>query len=317
MIKSRNAVSAILIAFTLVIISCESDDSGEEQEEIPEIEIIDFPDANFKYALVNTKCVDVNNDNIGDVDMDFNNDGEISINEAKDAERLILQFNPEEILRYVDLSGIEYFTDLKYLEITRGETGYIENTNTNPISYDFTNLEKLEFLLMNYAPTDYIEKVDISGLTRLVEVDLSQNRPSYFTEDWLSPSNFADLNMEGCSGITNLSIINSFFKIEFCQIPSLEVLDMSYLEGGEPDTFDFHCLVNLKWLDISENYFENLILKNSSVLETFIANDIGSAGEYSNYPFLKYICIDDFQEELEQISTLRDEYTVVTTDCNP
>lgn len=91
---------------------------------------------------------------------------------------------------------------------------------------------------------------------------------------------------------------------------------MSYLEGGEPETFDFHCLGNLKWLDISENSFDNLNLKNSSVLETFIANDIGSAGEYSNYPFLKYICIDDIQEELEQISTLRDEYTVVTTDCN-
>lgn len=313
--KSNYTLPLILVAIILITISCEPTNPREEKENVPEIEIINIPDVNFKYALVDTRSADVDNDNIGDIDVDSNNDGEISVEEAKVVEHLILQFNSEEILRYVDLTGIEYFTNLKYLEITRGETGYSENTNTNPISYDFTNLEKLEFLLMNYVPTDFIEKIDISGLTKLVEVDLSQNRPSFFTEDWLSPNNFTDLNMEGCSNLTNLRIINSFFKIDFCQIPSLEVLDMSYLEGGEPDTFDFHCLGNLKWLDISENYFDNLILKNSSILETFIADDIGSAGEYSNYPYLKYICIDDLQEEFEQISTLRDENTIVTTDC--
>lgn len=314
--KSNFTLLVFLNAIIMILISCEPNEHGEEQEEISEVENIEIPDPNFKYALVNTDCLDVDNDNTGDKNIDFNNDGEISIDEAKAAERLILQFNSGEILRYVDLTGIENFTNLEYLEITRGGNGYSENSNTNPISYDFTSLEKLEFLLINYFPTDFIEKMDISGLTKLIEVDLSQNRPSYFTEDWESPNNFTDLNMEGCTNLTKLSIINSFFKIEFCQIPSLEILDMAYLEGGESDTFDFHCLQKLKWLDISENYFENLILKNSSVLETFIANDIGSAGEYSNYPFLEYICIDDFDEEFEQISTLRDENTVVTTDCS-
>lgn len=89
---------------------------------------------------------------------------------------------------------------------------------------------------------------------------------------------------------------------------------MHYLEGGEPDVFDFHCLRKLKWLDISENTIDTLILKNSTVLNTFIARDIGSAND-TNYPFLEHICIDDFPEEYEQITSLRDENTKVSTDC--
>ena len=40
-------------------------------------QIIDIPDANFKNALVNTKCVDLGEDGSGDIDADLNNDGEI------------------------------------------------------------------------------------------------------------------------------------------------------------------------------------------------------------------------------------------------
>ncbi|CAG0898805.1 unnamed protein product [Darwinula stevensoni] len=44
--------------------------------------IIDFPDANFKNALVNSKCADTDGDNIFDADVDFNADGEIDVDEA-------------------------------------------------------------------------------------------------------------------------------------------------------------------------------------------------------------------------------------------
>ena len=91
---------------------------------------------------------------------------------------------------------------------------------------------------------------------------------------------------------------------------------MSYLEGGEPEVFDFHCLTNLEWLDISENVIPTLILKNSSVLETFLVNDIGANHEnWAGYPYIEYICIDDIPEEREQISSLVNDDTVVTTDC--
>ena len=40
-------------------------------------QIVNIPDANFKNTLVNTPCVDTNNDDIADVDADTNDDGEI------------------------------------------------------------------------------------------------------------------------------------------------------------------------------------------------------------------------------------------------
>jgi hypothetical protein len=43
---------------------------------------IDIPDANFKYALLNTSCVDTNNDSTFDTDADTNNDGQIQVLEA-------------------------------------------------------------------------------------------------------------------------------------------------------------------------------------------------------------------------------------------
>lgn len=66
----------------------------------------------------------------------------------------------------------------------------------------------------------------------------------------------------------------------------------------------------------AENYIKSWVLKNSSVLEVLLVDNIGSWGEHWNYPFVEYICIDDIPEEYEQIASLRDENTVVVTDCS-
>ncbi len=46
-------------------------DSPQEPEEIEE-EVLEILDPNFKYALLNTNCVDTNNVQIGETDLDFN-----------------------------------------------------------------------------------------------------------------------------------------------------------------------------------------------------------------------------------------------------
>ena len=294
--------------------SCEEDDTEVKE---PEVEIIEIPDAHFKHALVSTNSIDTNGDGEGDSDIDLNNDGEIQRTEAELIEGLILRFDYGEILRYVDLSGIENFVNLKYLSIT-GTGGFFaeEHPATELLTYDFTALKKLEFLELNNVATNYFEALDLSGLENLTEVRLINNRPNEYAEDFRIPVNFMDVHLQGINKLTALNIHNSFLKIDLCQVSSLEILDMSYLEGGEPEVFDFHCLTNLKWLDISDNHIKSLILKNSSVLNTFAARDIGYGEDgFANYPYLEYICIDDIPEEYEQIATLRDESTVVTTDC--
>ncbi len=71
---------------------------------------------------------------------------------------------------------------------------------------------------------------------------------------------------------------NSFLIIDFCEAPSIKKLNMRYLEGGEPDVFDFHCLEQLEELDISENSVAKLILKNGLFLNKLSAYDIGNSG---------------------------------------
>ncbi|WP_034924874.1 hypothetical protein [Gillisia sp. CAL575] len=309
---------AILGLFILSFIySCETDNSPQEPEVIPEIENLEILDPNFKHALLNTNCVDSNDDGIGDRNIDLNDDGEIQKMEAESAKSIILKFNYEEIITSVDLRGIENFINIEKLEITRGESGYIENTNENEISYDLTSLIKLTHLKIKYLETNYIEKINLSGLNNLIETDLSENNASYFVQpDELAyPKDYVEFNFEGCNKMMDLKLRNSFLIIDFCQIPSLKRLDMSYLEGGEPEVFDFHCLKVLEWLDISENYIETLILKNESVLNTLLVNDIGTVRD-ANYPFVDYICIDDIQEEHNQISGIIDENTEISFDCS-
>ncbi|WP_396596251.1 hypothetical protein [Dokdonia sp. R86516] len=306
----------ILVAF---IYSCEPGDSPEELEEIIEIEeeVLEISDPNFKYALLNTNCVDTNINQIGDIDLDLNNDGKFQISEVESVESLILKMDFYKIVRSIDLREIKYFKNLKYLELSYTTSdGFVENTSSERIVYDFSDLRKLETLKVNYLYTDFCSSINLEGLENLTNLDLSYNRPSFLVspDDWEYPIHFTEINMNNCPNLSDLSIVNSFLITDFCEIPSLKKLDMQYLEGGEPNIFDFHCLTQLEYLNISENYIENLILKNGSVLNTLLVNDIGAVGN-SNYPFIDYLCIDDSQEEYEQIINIIDDNTLINYNC--
>lgn len=301
--------------------SCEPETTDDNEPEEPvEEEIIFIPDENFKAALVSTNSIDTSGDREGDSDIDLNNDGEIQRSEADAIEGLVINLTDEEVSFFTDLTGIENFVNLKYLKFT-GFNYFATENSSEPhlISYDFTALKKLEYLELNNLTTNHMDALDLSGLSNLIEVRLMNNRPYYegFDGDNISlPINFLNVNMENLSSLITLNFHNSFLNLNLCQVPSLKNLDMSYLEGGEPEVFDFHCLAKLEWLDISDNHIESLILKNGSVLNTLVARDIGYGEDgFANYYYLEYICIDDNPEELQQIATLRDENTVVVTDC--
>ncbi len=310
----KNPFSALL-CFCIILFapSCEPDNSEENETEAEDI--IDIPDEHFKFALVSTNSIDTNGDGLGDRDIDLNNDGEIQRSEGELIEGLILTFDYGDTGRYIDLTGIENFINITFLKIsgTRGFM-YEENSNDELVSYDFTKLRKMEFFELNNVASNYFETLDLSGLDKLKEVNLITNRPNEYGEEYKIPINYIDVKLQGATNLTDLDITNSFVLIDLCQVPALKRLNMFYLEGGEPDVFDFHCLTNLEWLNIGENHIKSLILKNSSVVNTLLSADIGSApGAY--YPFVEYICIDDIPEEWEQIAPLRNANTEVVTDC--
>lgn len=310
----------VYITIFLALTSCEPENPVGIPEETPE-EIIEIPDEYFKTLLISTNSIDTNADEIGDSDIDLNNDGEIQISEAKNINGLILPIDYSEINRAVDFTGINNFENLKQLIITGVDYIYLEpNTDSIKISYDFSGLIQLEKIQLNNINSSYIEDINLSGLNKLKSANLDAIKPEFFIGDFDIPFNFTKMKLDGCIALEYLSLTNSWLIIDYCEIPNLKKLNLYYLEGGEPDVFDLHCLTKLEWLDISENFFEGLILKNNSVLTYFRADDIGSAyydgsNNYANYPFLEYICIDDIQDEIDQVSTLIDENTTVTTEC--
>ena len=314
----RKSVLIFGIGLALFSIACEPTNNEEVDGTEPptEIENIEIPDPDFKDALVNTNSVDTNNDGIGDRPADLNDDGEINITEAEAVPALILYFEFPTTNTFIDLTGIEYFKNITNLELTGTYIYEVEPNYDENLSYDFTTLEDLRTLKINQMGTNHFAEIDLSGLENLEKVNLDNNRPTNFEEEFRRPENYIVLNLEGTSSLKELSLTNSFLKIDFCEVPGLEKLNLFYLEGGEPEVFDLHCLTNLKWLDISENWIHSIILKNGSVLDYFRADDIGSASEYVNYPFPEYICLDDIPEEFTQLHTLIGDETEVSVDCS-
>ncbi len=115
-------------------------------------QVINFSDSNFKNALVNTKCVDLDGDGFRDADADLNNDGEIEIMEALVPEFLYLNSN-----FIKNLSGIEHFSNLKTLSCSSNQ---IDSLNIN-------SLKKLTYL---YCSQNKIKNLNIFNLKFLKEI---------------------------------------------------------------------------------------------------------------------------------------------------
>ncbi|MCH4824564.1 hypothetical protein ML462_15430 [Gramella lutea] len=308
----------IITILALTNFSCSTDNQTDDQENSSDQEdIIFIPDENFRNTLLNKNCVDTNGDLVPESNVDLNNDEKIQRSEAESVTHLILDFDYGSPKKFVDLQGIENFINIQNLIIS-GSGGNADNfdqvLNTENLSYDLSNLKKLEYLSIKTLATEHFDNLNLSGLNNLLKLDLSGNRPINYGGDY--DNQLMNVDLQGSENLKELNASNSFVILDFCQVPNLEKLNLFYMEGAEPEVFDFHCLTKLKWLNIGENMIESLILKNSSVLDTFITDGVGSSGTNPIYPYPQIICIDNIQQEIDQISPIVGENTTVTFDCS-
>ena len=111
---------------------------------IVKAQIINFPDANFKNALLTTNCAYLVGGS-GQSDVDANDNGEIEVSEALDV--LWLNLNGGNIS---NLSGLESFTNMTHFYIY-----------TNPItSMELSTLSHLTVLNVNYTS---ITEINLCG----------------------------------------------------------------------------------------------------------------------------------------------------------
>ncbi|WP_299334783.1 T9SS type A sorting domain-containing protein [uncultured Psychroserpens sp.] len=162
-------------------------------------QIVTIPDANFKNALVNTNCVDLNNDGVGDIDADTNNDGEIQESEAANIVHLYL-INQS----ISSLEGISAFTALERLWCPQNNITNVDlslNTALRIINCEFNQLVALD--VTNNPEIIYIK----CNSNQISDIDLSQN--PLLEEFYISDNQITQLDISQNPNVGQLVIQDS------------------------------------------------------------------------------------------------------------
>jgi len=201
-------------------------------------QIINFPDANFKAKLLaSTSENQIAKDLAGNYfKIDFDNDGEIQLNEALNVSTLNLAFS-----NISDITGIEFFSSLTKLEIY----------NNQLTTFDVASLVNLNYL---DCRVNQLTSLNVNTLINLTHLDCYANDITA-----LNVSSLVNLSHFNC-GSNQISTINlaSLVNLEFLAAQDLQIttLDVStllnlkylYLDGNYSIIVDFSNLVNLREL---------------------------------------------------------------------
>lgn len=234
-------------------------------------QIINFPDPNFKDALVNTPCVsftgDCNDPSL--IDADFNDDGEIDMMEAEFIQ--VLCFS--NVNNITSVEGIEHFVNLNYLSV-----------GVN----DLTSLDVSQNTLLEYigCPSNEITSINLGDNANLIELSCSNN---LLTSIDISQNPNLEVLNASRNTINSISLTNN--------------TNLKHINLGDNNLNDIDILSNiqLKFLNINDNSFSTINLSNNQNLLSFdiSGNQFTELPDITNNPLLAGIsCADNFLTEL-------------------
>jgi len=243
-------------------------------------QIVNIPDATFKAKLLsaditNQIAYDSSNNNIK---IDTNNDGEIQINEAITVYSLVVR-----ISAINDLTGIEKFTNLKYLSCR-------DNLLTSLDVSSLTNLEQL------YCYNNNLSFLDTSNNLKLKTLHCYGNI-------------LTNLNVNNCVELTDLLCYNN--QLSTLDISNLKKMTTIYCQSNLLTSINlpiFNKAQGYVAVNLSNNLFEfleltlniNLFFCDSmpNLKYLFTKNVIfssfgGDRFTLTNCPNIKYICCNE------------------------
>ncbi|MCD0465492.1 T9SS type A sorting domain-containing protein [Flavobacterium sp. ENC] len=214
-------------------------------------QVITIPDAVFKSILLkaditNTIAKDINGNAIK---IDANNNSEIEVSEALNVYSLYTYILLSEGI-VKDLSGIEYFSNLKDLNCS----GFYSQ------NLDLSSLKNLEKLVC--SETHQMKTLNISGLTKLKYLDTnhcvnlgSLNLSGLTNLEYLNCSQLpiTSLNLSGLTKITELRCYKNVLTA--LDVTGLVNLKKMYCFEGQLTTITLGNLTNLEYLDCRENQY--------------------------------------------------------------
>jgi len=279
---------------------------------------INIPDANFKAKLLSSSTspfdMIARNASGNPIVVDINTNGEIEESEA-----LLVYSLSVRNAGIADLTGLEYFTNLKWLEVdfnplTSLSTSGLVNlehlagyncavatanlndsvnletlmlSNNQLTTLDLSNLDSLQYLSVG---SNQLTSLDVAGMVNLVHLDCTNN---LLTQ--LNVNNLTNLTGLDCANnlLTNLSIDNlvNLAGLSFgnsglnpVEVNNLVNLTSLYFYGGLQTTMDVSNLVNL-----------NILAFSNTNLTAIDASNNSNVGEFSvsENPDLVYLNIKD------------------------
>jgi hypothetical protein len=294
--------------------------------QIATAQTINFVDINFKNALL---VLPINYDANGTIFpmIDANNDNEISQSEALLVQNLNLSY-----AELNDLSGLQFFTNLK-----RFESLYFNGTSFN--YPDLTNLEHLTLSnavtgqsnLVNLNLSSNINlktincytsalSVNLNNLTQLTNLTLSGN----FTllnlndaEDLLFLSISAPLNTLNLSNNTKLINIyvseTTFTSLNLSTCLNLEIIEVT---NGEMQTLDLGGIQHVKYLFVQNNKLTTLNTNNLFNLELLNCKNNLLTNLFTENGIIEQEIDFSFNPNLASICCDANEIVYIQNDCN-
>jgi len=267
-------------------------------------QIVNIPDANFKNALVNTICVDIDFDGLPDISADTNNDGEIQVSEAESISSLNVSGQ-----NISSLIGIQAFKNLY-------ELGVINNQLT---TIDITGFQS-DYCDLYLSNNNFTTTANIIGFSggfldvsdnQLTSID-TINFPTFVESFDCSNNQITNLDLSGLSFIYELYFNNnpvtnfiapSRLGLISCNNTNLTSLDLS---GIEPYLETLWCNNN--------SQLEFINLKNG--LSIYNISDQFIDFSLNNNPNLQYFCTENNIEYVQSVINNFNTNCIVGSYCS-
>jgi hypothetical protein len=294
-------------------------------------QIINIPDANLKAMLLESSAESeiAMNASMQFIKIDVNNDNEIDVSEAANVYHLSVPG-----WEIADLSGIEYFTELRSMNCDANFITNIELLGLLPdLEYlscignalTFVDFSSFAALTGLDCSSNQLSQLDLTGLTNLTSLNCHDNGiitldltpvPN-LTELECGANQFSTIDLAPVPNLHHLACAASplltldinvvpqlnYLYCVYTQLTSLDVSSLSNLETIICDNSQIATLnlnTSLKSLSCGKNQLQALNLSGLTQLHTLIADsNYISALDLSGLPELHYLNVTD-----NQLSTL-------------
>lgn len=263
-------------------------------------QIIDFPDPNFKNALLNHSPV-----------IDTNNDGEIQISEAEAFSGWLVVANQN----ISDLTGIEYFIYIYGLGCYQNNLTELDISNCNLLQFvnaswnQLINVQlpdsnsSLQSLLLK---SNQLTTIDLSNSLNLWGINIERNQLTNLN----LTVNSAIMAVECARNqLTHIDLPNNITTDFRLDCSDNQLTEITFISNSSPVFLrqEIKCSKNLLTeLDLSINNVTVLNCEDNPLLETinwqngwnyeFDSSSIYNS--FQNLPNLSSVCIDSYNQEL-------------------